>query len=372
MRKIGIDGHVLGDRSGGNETYYMNLIKNLSCNCDDIGFNIYCNKKYEIEVNQNINMKVKKFQTSNTLTRNLIECPYLEKKDKLDVMHFQYFLPPVNFCKTVVSIHDISFEHFDNIFEKKMLRIQKKLIPYAAKNADKILTVSEFSKKDIVEKYNIDEKKIVVTHLAASKEFRVLNNNEYIEKKEYLSKKFQITDKYILSVGNLQPRKNIKRLISVFIKLKKTNVDFVYKLVLVGKKAWMYDEIFETVRKNKLESDVILTDYVTNEELVYLYNCCELFVYPSFFEGFGLPPLEAMACGAAVVTSNVTSIPEVVGKDAPMFNPFDEDDMYKKIKDILDTDEYRLKLKEYGVSRSKQFSWSKMAKETLEVYKSLL
>lgn len=216
------------------------------------------------------------------------------------------------------------------------------------------------------------KKKIVVTHLAASKEFRVLNNNEYIEKKEYLSKKFQITDKYILSVGNLQPRKNIKRLISVFIKLKKTNVDFVYKLVLVGKKAWMYDEIFETVRKNKLESDVILTDYVTNEELVYLYNCCELFVYPSFFEGFGLPPLEAMACGAAVVTSNVTSIPEVVGKDAPMFNPFDEDDMYKKIKDILDTDEYRLKLKEYGVSRSKQFSWSKMAKETLEVYKSLL
>ena len=91
VQKIGIDGHVLGDRSGGNATYYMNLIKNLSCNCDDIGFNIYCNKKYEMEVNQNINMKVEKFQTSNTLTRNLIECPYLEKKDKLDVMHFQYF-----------------------------------------------------------------------------------------------------------------------------------------------------------------------------------------------------------------------------------------------------------------------------------------
>lgn len=372
MKKIGIDAHVLGDKSGGNETYYKNLIENISYYCEEEEINIFFSKKYKLELNGNTNMKMEKFGLSNTLIRNLIECPCLEKKYNLDLMHFQYFLPPVNFCKTVVTIHDISFEHFDNIFEKKMLKIQKKLIPYAAKNANKILTVSEFSKRDIVEKYNIDESKVVVTQLAASKEFKVLESNKYSEAKEYLSKKFGVNCKYILSVGNLQPRKNIKRLISVFVELKKNNVDFYYKLVLVGKKAWMYDEIFETVRKNKLEDDIILTDYVTNEELVYLYNCCELFVYPSFFEGFGLPPLEAMACGAAVVTSNVTSIPEVVGKDAPMFNPFDEEEMYKKIKAIIYNDEYRLRLKEYGVNRSKQFSWRKMAKQTLEVYKSLV
>ena len=371
MKRIGIDAHVIGDKSGGNETYYQNLLNNIRIN-EKSEYNVYYSTNIDVKelILNDDGIKKINFRSNNSIVRNLIESTYIQRRDKLDLMHFQYFIPPINLCKTIVTIHDISFEHFDDIFEKSMLRIQKKLIPFSAKHSDKILTVSEFSKNDIVDKYGIDKDKIIVTHLAAAKEYRKIYN--LTQAKKYIEKAFSIKGEYILSVGNLQPRKNIKRLIKVFIRLKKAELKNKIKLVIVGKKAWMYDDIFSEIKKNNLQEEIILTDYVTNEELVYLYNCCSIFVYPSFFEGFGLPPLEAMACGAAVITSNVTSIPEVVGKDSVMFNPYDEDDMYSKIKIVLENEEYRNKLRDYGLKRSKEFSWNNMSQKIMQAYESLL
>lgn len=358
MKRVGIDAHMLGDHSGGNETYYKNILEAMVVPND---MEIYLFVKNVADVSKlKDKFKIVYFGTHDASYRNLIEIPYLCMKYKLDLFHAQYFIPFIRPCKFVVTIHDICFEHYKDIFTKREYLRQKLLIPYAAKKSHLIFTVSDFSKNDISTCYKINPEKIVVTYNGVAEDFRQLSEEEI--NRESLSANYGIRGDYILTVGNLQPRKNIVRLIKAF-SLLENEYESDIQLVIVGKKAWMYDEIFEEVGNSK--NNVIFTDYVESNDLVRLYNGAKCFVYPSIFEGFGIPPLEALACGTPVAVSNTSSLPEVVGDNGVYFDPLDYKDIEKKINEIINTE----KKKKIFVDR---FSWVKSSEIIMSYYTKLL
>ena len=368
---IGIDAHVIGDKSGGNETYYKNLIQQICEVVTDEEIYLYFNGQKNslmIKDNNKSNINRRNFKTHSAIKRNISYLPGYVQKDKLDLIHLQYF-PIINKkCSIVGTIHDISFEHYPGYFTKKSLLLSKVLIPKMAKQADKILTVSNFSKQDIADRYNINPEKIIVTHLAASENFKVIKDHDLLEK---VKNKFEINGDFILTVGNLQPRKNLSRLFTAYINMRdKKLID--EKLVVVGKKAWLFSDIFKFAYESKYRNDIIFTDYVEEKDLALLYNKAKIFVYPSVFEGFGLPPLEAMSCGAPVITSNVTSIPEVTGDAAILFDPWSVEDIEEKIVNTINNKELCCKLSELGIKRAAAFSWRRTAQKTLKVYKELI
>jgi glycosyltransferase involved in cell wall biosynthesis len=361
--KIGIDAHMLGDHSGGNESYYTNILENMNPN-DDMKVYLFVKKGIDTLGFQG-RFTVVEFEETSAFRRNFIELPKLCRKYKLDLLHTQYFIPFMSPCPTVCTIHDICFEHYKDIFTKKEYIRQKLLIPYAAKHSKKIFTVSEDAKRDIVNHYGVAEEKVVVTYNAVNQGFHKMNFEELDEKE--LREKFGIgTSRYILSVGNLQPRKNLPRLIRAFSKMEK-ETDEDIKLVIVGKKAWMYDDILKEACN---ETDkIIFTDYVSGKDLVRLYNAAACFVYPSFFEGFGIPPLEAMACGTPVAVSDKTSLPEVVGDAGIYFDPFNEEKIIEAMKEMLKysylTDELKYRMQ----NQVKTFSWKKSSDLIIQNYR---
>ena len=365
MKRIGIDAHMLGDHSGGNERYYTNILRSMSV---PEGYRIFLFVKQGVDVSAFENKyDVVRFKSQNAFVRNFVELSVLASSLRLDVLHTQYFIPFIRSCRVLCTIHDICFEHFKDIFTKKEYIRQKLLIPYAARHSQKVFTVSEHARQDIIEHYGIPENNVVVTYNAVSEDFRKLTKDELDE--AGLRQRFDISDKrFILSVCNLQPRKNLVRLIRAFTALKE-KYEIEEQLVIVGKKAWMYDDILSEAIQNA--KDIIFTDYVDGLELVRLYNAAHCFVYPSFFEGFGIPPLEAMACGTPVAVSDATSLPEVVGDAGIYFDPFDTDKMGEAIKLLLDDSGLCEELREKGFKRVKQFSWEKSAEKIIQTYKQI-
>ena len=363
---IGIDGHVLGDRSGGNETYYRNLIMNLSPEIQKE--TILFVKSMEDVQGLSFQGQVVCYKSKKAAVRNFIELPYLAWKYKLKCLHMQYFIPFVCPCPIVVTIHDISFEHFSDIFTKKEMLLQRNLIPYAARKSKKILTVSEFSKDDICEKYQVSPEKVVVTYNGKSEKF----NKEPLTDQEraVLRERYSLPEKYILYVGNIQPRKNLKRLLHAYFKYADKAANSL-PLVIVGKKAWMYDEVFAEIEQRQWEGRVFFTDYVDADDLPQIYKEAEFFVYPSIFEGFGLPVLEAMACGTPVITSNITSIPEVAGDACYLVDPFSEEEICNALETFASNEEMRKACMVKGYKQAEKFNWKITAQETEKVYRQL-
>ena len=363
---IGIDGHMLGDHSGGNESFYYNVLKCMNVDKND---RVYLFVKDGVDTTEFENkFIIVRFKSANALVRNFIELPKLCKKYNLDLLHTQYFIPFYRPCKVVCTIHDICFEHYKNIFTKKEYIRQKLLIPYAAKKSKLVFTVSEDAKKDIVDKYGLSNEKVIVTYNAVNEMFRKLDDKEL--NSQELRQKFGLgEERYILSVGNLQPRKNLPRLIEAYHKVCDEVTEKV-NLVIVGKKAWMYEDIFRDAKNGN--GKIIFTDYVSVEDLVRLYNEAACFVYPSFFEGFGIPALEAMACGTPIATSNKTALPEVVGDAGLMFDPFDVNAIKNSIIQLLCDDELCSDLIKKGEIQKQKFNWNETAKIIMESYHNVI
>jgi len=237
--------------------------------------------------------------------------------------------------------------------------------PRTLKTADKIITVSNSTKNDLMNHFNIPKEKIRVIFEAADEKFKSLNNKETKEVKY----KYHLNFPFILYVGGLAVHKNIPALIKAFYKVKKKGIQ--HKLVITGTKRWKYKEIFETIDKLDLQNDVVFTGYVSDEDLPALYNAADLFVYPSIYEGFGLPPLEAMACGTPVITSNTSSLPEVVGDAGIMVDPYDVNGLADAMHEVLANEGLRANMIKNGLERAKMFSWEKCARETLKVYEEV-
>jgi len=234
----------------------------------------------------------------------------------VDVLHTQYvapiFSPPI-----VVMIHDLSFRHHPEWFTRGEKMRFEMTVPWTARRARRILTVSEFSRADIIRSLAVPAGRVVVTYNRIPARFAPQPAEHVAQTLERLG----IKRPYVLALGNLQPRKNLPLLIRAWQDLRTAEKDFTPRLVLVGKKAWIYEDILAAAGNSGFADEITLTGYVADEELPSLYSGAEFCVYPSLFEGFGLPPIEAMACGTAVITSNTTALPEVCGEAAEYFNP---------------------------------------------------
>ncbi len=365
--RIGIDGHMIGDRSGGNERYYQNILREMQGSPDWEGY-LFLKEGVDSAPFED-RFRIVRFKSSHAAFRNFIELPMLARKYHLDLLHTQYFIPFFCKCPIVCTIHDICFEHHKDIFTRGEYIRQKLLIPYAAKKSKLIFTDSVYSKQDIASKYRIAPERIAITYCATDGSFQRLDEQALDE--EGLREQFGIgTQPYILTVGNLQPRKNLPRLIDAFQKMKAqiTECRLDYKLVIVGKKAWMYSDVL----KQASDPDIVLTDYVSETDLVRLYNAAEMFVYPSFFEGFGLPPLEAMACGTPVIVSNATSLPEVVGDAGLYFDPFCIDDIQNAIQMLLSDPDLKKKLVNNGFEQVRKFRWARSAQLICTKYREVI
>lgn len=271
-------------------------------------------------------------------------------------------------CKKIITVHDLIPYTMPETVGRGYLKKFLKNMPQLIYDADAIITVSEYSKKDILRFFPIDEKKIFVTPLAADEKYKPLNKDRcnYILKHYY-----NINYPFILYIGGFSPRKNIKSLLISFSKIYK-NLDENYKLVIVGSNKNGTKILLDMAKHLNIESKIVFTGFVPEEHLPVLYNSCETFVYPSLYEGFGLPPLEAMCCGTPVITSNVTSIPEVVGNGGVLINPNDIDELSNSLERTLLDIPFKLNLKKKALEKSHIYSWENTAKSTLKVYKNIL
>jgi glycosyltransferase involved in cell wall biosynthesis len=235
--------------------------------------------------------------------------------------------------------------------------------------AAKVLTVSEFSRRAILRVYgHLDEDKVVVAPNAAGAEFRPVSRQSA---QAAVSKRFSLNRPFLLSVGDLQPRKNQIGLIRAFAELVRACPQLGHDLVLAGKPTWFADQVQAAARESGVSDRIRMLGFVSDADLLQLYNACDLFVFPSFYEGFGLPALEAMACGRAVACSNASALPEVVDSAAILFDPYRTDEMVRALKDLLVDAELRARMERLGQQRAAQFSWQKTADAILEVFREV-
>jgi glycosyltransferase involved in cell wall biosynthesis len=260
---------------------------------------------------------------------------------------------------------------FPQFFEFKEDHLLNKILDSLAPD-NWAICISDSTKNDLCNKFpKIDPSRVFVTPLAASELFYPCNDFEQIS---LIRKKYNIPDApYILSLSTLEPRKNIDHTIRCFAHLSQQEHIKDLSLVLVGTKGWDYNKIFEEIsNNNSLQDRIIVTGYVADEDLAALYSGAMAFVYPSFYEGFGLPPLEAMQCGIPVITSNTSSLPEVVGDAGIMVSPTDTDALCQSMLEIYNNPSLRKTMSLRSIERSKQFSWEKCTQETINAYKTAL
>ena len=297
----------------------------------------------------------------------IMQRPFLEKLvTKCDLYHLsEICIPPVKKAKTVAFIHDLTTILFPEHHKKSNVFLHSKRFNRIHK-VDAILTNSESTKKDIIKHLKIKPEKIFVTYLGADDRFHPMNKSEV----EPILHKYKLKKPYILFVGTLEPRKNVETLISAFGQLKRKH-QIPHQLILVGQKGWLYKSIFKAIESSPYKSDIRYTDYVKDIDLPALMNGAEVFSYPSFYEGFGLPILEAMQCGVPVITSNISSMPEVGGKACLYINPDSVDELANCIFKVISDTDLQKNLSEKGIERAKHFSWKKCAEDTLKVYETI-
>lgn len=293
-----------------------------------------------------------------------ISLPWQLLRSPVDVLHVVAVAPPACPVPVIQTLNDITWESHPELYPRLIRLRLSRLVPRTAKRARKIVTVSEFSKKEIMRFYGIPDEKIVVTYHGVDPVYQPSRDSFATMG---LRAKYGIAKNFILYVGKIQARKNLVRLVRAFDSVKR-EADLPHQLVLVGKRTWLSDEIMTTVRELGREHDVILTGEVPLAELPLFYSAASLFAFPSLCEGFGLPPLEAMACGAPVVASNATSIPEVVGDAAVLVDPYDHRALAKAMFDVLSQDDLKELLIARGLKRVREFSSDAMATKVVELY----
>jgi len=269
-----------------------------------------------------------------------------------------------NTTKTVNTIYDVSAFIYPEHYTESLHRIKKNM-PMSAKKADIILTISESAKNDIQRILEVPSEKIKVVYCGVSDDFCVVKDAYALQN---IKNKYAGGKNFILSVGTLNPRKNFIKLIEAFDIIRK-NIGI--KLVIAGKKGWLFEGIYSKVKELNLEGQVVFTDCVTDKELNLLYNVSSVFVFPSLYEGFGIPIIEAFTCGAPVCASNASSMPEVAGDAALYFDPNNEKEMASSVLKMLQNKPLRDKFVEKGFERVKKFSWKTSAIKLLEIFKSM-
>ncbi len=361
--RFSVDAHAIGCHLTGNEVYIRNLLQEFARLDSDSEFIAYVAKP---GAEAQVPARFRKSRVSENPFRRLgLDLPWQLRRDRPDLLHVQYTGPVWSPVPLVASVHDVSFlEHpqYFTRFRAAQLRCTVKRTVHAAA---RVLTPSEFSRRAILEHYDLDERKVVVVPNAVSSAFRPVEREVA---GAALAEKFGLRGPFVLTIGDLQPRKNHLGLLRAFEEVLRVHRHLPHCLVFVGKETWYSKELHRAVARSAVGDRVHFTGFVEDSDLLYFYGACDLFVFPSFYEGFGLPILEAMACGRAVACSSLTAMPEVADAAAIFFDPHSTSGMARAIGDVLLDPELRGRLERLGAYRATLFSWERAAQRTLNVY----
>lgn len=301
----------------------------------------------------------------------VVELPYIWFfREKRDITHFCNYVVPLGVRgKKVVTVHDLAFREFPETVRGRTMVMLKRNLKRSLRRADAIVTVSEFTKKELMKYYDIASEKIaVVPNGVDTAQYHLNYSSEQIQGAK---KKYSIEGSYFLYLGTLEPRKNLRGLLLAYKKFYEERKDTgkeIPKLVLAGGKGWMYDEIFQTAEEISLKDHVIFTGYVDDQDKAPLMCGASVFCFPSLYEGFGMPPLESMACGTPVLTSNNSSLKEVTEDAAIQVDPYDLDQMAQKMAELCDNNDLGQQLRERGIKQAEKYSWSNAVEKLWEVY----
>jgi len=358
MQKILINGLQLGDHNTGVQYYTQNLYHEfMRRNKDDFDFQLM-----RSPVTGFRSLKLNRFK--RILFEN-ISLPAYFRKHYFDLYHSpNYVLPFFADIPSVLTIHDLLTLDHPELCQNESVLYFKMFLPPSVKKAIRIIAVSNTVKKDILRHFNLPEDKIKVIYHGVNPIFKRSRDGAIL-------KKHHLPEKYILFVGNLEPKKNLERLIRAFDLLKK-NTDIPHKLVIAGKKGWKFQSVFDTVAGLKMNNEVIFTGYVPLEDLPVIYSMADLFAFPSLYEGFGIPPMEAMACEVPVLVSDQGALPEITGGACLQVDPFDMNGIALGMHQLLTDDHMRNKSVMDGREWASRFTWENAAKETLSVYEQTI
>ena len=285
----------------------------------------------------------------------------------VDLFHAtDHLLPRLSQAKSVFTLHDLVFRFYPETHMPLNRWFLTLMMPRFLQAADAVIAVSECTKRDAIRLYGVDESKIRVIYEGVNPRFRPATP----EAISAVRQKHGLPEHFILSVGTIEPRKNLDTLLEAYCALRHRETQC--KLVIVGKKGWLYHGFFRRLRELGLEDEVIFPGFVPDEDLPALYSAADLFIFPSLYEGFGLPPLEAMACGAPVITSDASSLPEVAGEAALLVDPKSVEVVARAMRSVLENKELRDRLRAKGPTQAAKFTWESAARETLAVYASIL
>ena len=294
--------------------------------------------------------------------------PLYLKKASLDLFHgTNYEVPLWGKPRSVVTIHDLSILLHPDTHRQHLARRARRRLPLMARSASMIITAAECIKREICQHLRVKPEKVFVTPYAPRRDFHRIASEEAVGTKRRLG----IEDEFILFVGTVEPRKNLLTLVRAFGQILR-QTSHRPQLVVVGAEGWLMDELFALIKESAISDRLLFTGYLDDQDLRALYVSCTVFVYPSIYEGFGLPPLEAMACGAPVIASNLPIFQETLGSAAQLVEPDDVDAIARSLVEILEDEGRRLALSHRGRERAAKFSWEQTAQLTLEVYQKVV
>lgn len=291
--------------------------------------------------------------------------PRYIRRGKLDLFHgTNYDVPLWRQCATVLTIHDLSHLLHPETHEKRSVMRARRRLPLMARTADAIVTPTESVRHEVCERLKASPEKVFAIPEAARSCFRPMPFAETADARQRLA----AGDDFLLTVGTIEPRKNLTVLVSAFAEVARALPQSNLKLVIAGGKGWLSGPLFTAIERSPMRDRILLTDYLHDEDLRALYASCRAFIYPSLYEGFGLPPLEAMACGAPVIASRIAALTETSDEAARFFDPHSVGDLAKEILELLENENASSELAIAGQRRAAEFSWDRTARETMQVY----
>ncbi|MBD3359846.1 MAG: glycosyltransferase [Candidatus Buchananbacteria bacterium] len=372
MSKIGIDARMYGKQVSGIGTYIKNITEQIFALDKNNDYYLFLLEPIFSQY-QRPHDKIHKIKVNSNWYSYAEQTKFLNKLNqyKLDLMHFPHFNAPIFYNrKRIHTIHDITPKFFPGHKQKTWWRklAYNLTIKTSFKKSAKIITISNNTKKDLIDYFQVPENKITVTYLGIEKQFKLIKNYDKIKE---LKAKYGITKPYLFFISAWRNHKNFEGLIKAF-ELLKTEHKLDYQLVLGGAADSYYPKINQTIDQSKFKNDIITPGFITDKELPLFYNAAELFVLPSFYEGFGIIGLEAMACGTPVVSSKSTCLPEIMGDAAIYFQPENNKEMAEKIYQALSDENLKNQLIARGFEQIKKYSWQKCGQATLNIYKQLL
>lgn len=378
--KIGIDIRPLMEKEySGVSEYTLNLVKAILAQDRENEYKLFYNSGRDISgrmpefKNENAEIASTHYPNKifNYLLQKTLRYPEIDKMLGVDI----FWLPNPNFislsrkAKKILTIHDLSWLRCPNFFSLRrnlwhyIINI-KKLI----RESDKIIAVSENTKNDIMDLTGVSGSKVEVIYSGIDEELRVIGKNDQSLKE--VKKKYNLADKFILFLGTQEPRKNIVGLIKAYNEFRKNSAGGKeVELVIAGGKGWKERGVLGEWKKSKYQEDIKFLNYIPRQDKVYLYNLASVFVYPSFYEGFGFPPLEAMACGLPTITAFSSSLPEVAGEVSLLVDPYKTGEIAQAIERVLSDDNLKNDLIERGREKASEFSWQKAAGKYIDIFK---